>query len=150
METRGTDRSQFHQPALLPIRCPHLPHLPQHNGHALGKEPQVRHKLAPMHIELEVGKYIGFCTISMQEHGQVPNKEASASKVFGAELDQHITNMGMNILNLYGQLQRTSKWVKLQGRIGYDYLDTVVGTILAGSSESKRNIIANRGLGLPR
>lgn len=122
----------------------------QHNGHALAQEPQVRNKLAQMHIELEVGKYIGFRTISMQEHGQVPNKEASASKVFGAELDQHMANAGMNILNLYGQLQRGSKWAKLHGRIGYDYLDSVVGTILAGSSEINRNIIANRGLGLPR
>ncbi|HLE80317.1 MAG TPA: acyl-CoA dehydrogenase family protein [Dehalococcoidia bacterium] len=120
------------------------------NGHTLAKDPSVRSKLAQMFIEVEVGKYIGFKTISIQEHGQVPNREASCSKIFGAELTQRLANTGMSVLGLYGQLKKGSKWAAMQGRFEYQYLNAVVGTILAGSSEINRNIIASRGLGLPR
>jgi alkylation response protein AidB-like acyl-CoA dehydrogenase len=38
----------------------------------------------------------------------------------------------------------------LEGRIQYEYLWTVGVTIYAGSNEIQRNIIATRGLDLPR
>ncbi len=120
------------------------------NGRPLSGEPRVRSRLAQAFVELEVGKYIGFRTISMQQRGQVPNREASASKVFGTELLQRVSNVGMAVLGLYGQIARGSKWAALHGRFEFLYLDSVFVTIGAGSSEINRNIIATRGLGLPR
>ena len=120
------------------------------NGRLRSKEPGVRSKLAQAFVELEVSKYIGFRTISLQEHGQVPNREASASKVFGTELLQRVANIGMEILGLYGQIKRGSTSAVLQGRFEFLYLDSVFVTIGARSSEINRNVIATRGLGLPR
>ncbi len=122
----------------------------KHEGRSLAKEPRVRNKLAQMYVEVEVGKYIGFRTVSMQAQGLVPNREASASKVFGAELRQRLANTSMNILGLYGQLKKGSKGAVMQGRFEFEYLNTMYLTIGAGSSEINRNIIAERGLGLPR
>jgi alkylation response protein AidB-like acyl-CoA dehydrogenase len=56
----------------------------------------------------------------------------------------------MEILGLYGQLEPDSKHSPLQGRIEQSYMMSVSATIAAGTSEIQRNIIATRGLGLPR
>jgi hypothetical protein len=38
----------------------------------------------------------------------------------------------------------------MDGRMSYQYLDTQWRTIAGGTSEVMRNLIATRGLGLPR
>ena len=80
----------------------------------------------------------------------VPNMEASMGKVFGSEVRQKLANTGMQILGLRGQLATDSKIAALKSKIQDMYLDTVSETIYSGTSEIQRNIIATRGLGLPR
>jgi alkylation response protein AidB-like acyl-CoA dehydrogenase len=65
-------------------------------------------------------------------------------------MQQRLARFGINLLGLYGQLTPESKWAKLQGRLERYYLNSVPLTIAAGTSEVQRNIIATRGLGLPR
>ena len=44
----------------------------------------------------------------------------------------------------------TVKWAPLKGRLQRAYLSSFSETLAAGTSEIQRNIIATRGLGLPR
>ncbi|MBI4498096.1 MAG: acyl-CoA dehydrogenase family protein [Chloroflexi bacterium] len=120
------------------------------NGHTLAEEPAVRTKLADRAIELEVARYLAYRIASMQSAGKPFNAEASMAKAFKSEFTQRLANTGMQILGLYGQIRRGSKYAPLQGRIERLYKAAVVGTIAGGSSEIQRNIIAGRGLGLPR
>ncbi len=86
----------------------------------------------------------------MQGQGIVPNKEASMSKVFGSETVQRVTKTSMDILGMYGALDRNDKWAPLKGRIQENWMSSFSGTIAAGTSEIQRNIIGERALGLPR
>jgi alkylation response protein AidB-like acyl-CoA dehydrogenase len=71
-------------------------------------------------------------------------------KMFATEVAQHVANTGMEVLGLYGQLKKDSKWAPLNGLVEFFYRSSVVETIYGGTSEIQRNIIALRGLGLPR
>jgi alkylation response protein AidB-like acyl-CoA dehydrogenase len=63
---------------------------------------------------------------------------------------QRLAQVGMQMMGLYGQLEFNTKWAPLKGKIERLYLTSVSGTIAGGTSEIQRNIIAERGLGLPR
>jgi len=56
----------------------------------------------------------------------------------------------LRVLGTYGQLKSASALAPLEGRWCSQYLRSVGYTIEAGTSEIQRNIIAQRGLGLPR
>ncbi len=120
------------------------------NGRTLADDPLVRRQLAELAIEVDVSRLISYKIAWMQQNGLVPNKEASMGKVFGTELQHRMAKTGMNILGLYGQLEPDSKYAPLKGRIERGYMTTVSSTLAAGTSEIQRNIIATRGLGLPR
>jgi alkylation response protein AidB-like acyl-CoA dehydrogenase len=120
------------------------------DGRPISAIPSVRYHIADLQIALDVGRWIAYRVAWMQARGLVPNYEASMSKVYGSQLNQHIANAGTQILGLYSQLNEGDCWAPQNGRIAFAYLHAVQATILAGTSEIQRNIIATRGLGLPR
>ena len=122
----------------------------EHNGQPLGKNPHVRRKLAQRYVETEVSRWLSYKVAWMQSKGLVPNAEASMSKMYGTELTQRVARTGMETLGMAGMLSQGSKWAPLQGYIQQSYLSSTSATIAAGTSEIQRNIIAQRGLGLPR
>ena len=122
----------------------------ERNGNSISEDPIMRNRFADLALEVEVSKLISYNIAWMQSQGLVPNKEASMGKVLGTELQQHVSDTGMQMLGMHGQLEPGSKYAPLQGRIEHMYLADVSQTIQAGTSEIQRNIIATRGLGLPR
>ena len=119
-------------------------------GTTASRNPLYRHALADLFAANCAGRMIAYRVAWMQSQGQVPNQEASASKLLGSEIAQRISQAGVRVLGLRGQLDRGSRYAPVEGRIMADYLTAVAGTIRGGTSEVQRNIIANRGLGLPR
>ncbi len=120
------------------------------NGQTLMQTPWVRNLVADRYIETEVARLMAYNVAYMQGEGLVPNKEASMSKVFGSETLQRTTVAGMEILGMYGALGRDEKWAPLSGRMQEHWMIAFSHKIAAGTSEVQRNIIAGRGLGLPR
>ena len=120
------------------------------NGSLIASNPIMRNRLADLAIEVDVSRLISYNIAWMQGEGLVPNKESSMGKIVGTELQQHLSETGMQMLGLHGQLEPGSKYAPMQGRIEHMHLTNVSETIQAGTSEIQRNIIATRGLGLPR
>ncbi len=112
---------------------------------------RTRALIADRWIESEVLFNFSFRIISMQSSGMVPNYEASTSKIFGSELDQRTANTGMKAFGLYANIwDRAHELTPLDARFTQLYVHSVVFTIFGGSNEIQRNIIATRGLALPR
>ena len=120
------------------------------NGRLI-EQREIRNGLANLRIEVEASRLLSYQVVWMQSRGKIPNYEASMSKAFGSELGQRIANFGMRLIGLGAQrIDANDPGAPLGGSFGRAYLRTVPGTIAAGTSEVQRNIIATRGLGLPR
>ncbi len=120
------------------------------NGKPLNEDPMIRQRLAELWTRNEAGKTIAYNVAWMQSEGLVPNREASISKMMGSEIAQQIHELGVQMLGMYGILDKGSKWAYLDGRLAWQWMDSISLTIRGGTSEIQRNIIAGRGLGLPR
>jgi alkylation response protein AidB-like acyl-CoA dehydrogenase len=108
----------------------------------------VKSELADRYIEASVARMMSYRVVTMQAKGMIPNHEASMAKLFSSELTQRIARTGMKLLGLYGQLWGDA--APLKGRYESSYMTSLSSTIAGGTSEIQRNIIAQRGLGLPR
>ncbi len=120
------------------------------NGKPLNEDLMIRQRLAELWTRNEAGKTIAYNVAWMQSQGLVPNREASISKMMGSEIAQQIHELGVQMLGMYGILDKGSKWAYLDGRLAWLWMDSISLTIRGGTSEIQRNIIAGRGLGLPR
>ena len=120
------------------------------NGKAISANPEVRNMLAERYIETQTARMLAYSVAWMQGERLVPNKEASMSKVFGSETLQRVTASGMEVLGLYGQLRPGDRWAPLKGLVPENWMYSFSHAVAAGTSEVQRNVIASRGLGLPR
>ncbi len=112
----------------------------------LGAGPR-RAALAERWIETEVMFQYSFRIVSMQQAGLIPNYEASTAKLFNSELVQRLALTGTRVFGLHSNNGDEST---AAGGFARAYLAAVPATIRGGTSEVQRNIIATRGLGLPR
>jgi alkylation response protein AidB-like acyl-CoA dehydrogenase len=122
------------------------------NGKTLAENPFVRHRLAQLAIEIDVGRALSFRIAWLQEKGGLllAAHAASAAKVFGSELAQRFAYTGYQIMGLYGQVKKGSKWAPMMGAFESTSQLCMGMNIAAGTSEIQRNLIAWIGLGLPR
>ena len=110
----------------------------------------VKTEIADRVVEAEIARLISYRVITMQKRGQIPNYEASMNKLYRSEANQRIAGTAVKILGMQGGLFRGEERAPLDGRFSHMYVSAVSGTIAAGTSEINRNVIATRGLGLPR
>jgi len=90
--------------------------------------------------------------VSKQAAGAVPGYEASVNQLFSAELHQRLARTGAQVFGQHGLLWRSADGAPAPLDAAYAHLrlDSVAATFLGGASEIQRNVIATRGLGLPR
>ena len=120
------------------------------NGEPLANDPLIRNELAQLVVENEVARMMAYRIAWMFSKGLHPSYESSMSMVFISEVMRRTANAGMRILGHYGELDRDSKWAVMNARIMRMCLSSLSIGVGGGSNEIQRNIIAIRGLGLPR
>ncbi|MFN8639950.1 MAG: acyl-CoA dehydrogenase family protein [Dehalococcoidia bacterium] len=117
----------------------------------LGVSDTLRHEVAEDFVETEVGFQYSFRIISMQNRGIIPNYEASTAKMFMSELGQRLARTGTKVFGLHANIwNENDERAPMNAQFTRAYVLSVPSTIAGGTSEIQRNIIATRGLGLPR
>jgi alkylation response protein AidB-like acyl-CoA dehydrogenase len=121
------------------------------NHNTLLSNPKTRLEIADRMVECNVLEMLVYRILHMQNVGMIPNYEASMGKLYRSELNQRIAATGMKLIGLYGlSYDNQSPHSPMRAQYARSYLGSVSGTIAAGTSEIQRNIISQRGLGLPR
>lgn len=109
----------------------------------------LRHELVQRQIEIRVLYNLARYSVSKKAAGQPPDYEASISQLFGSELHQRLARTGSKTFGPYGHLTQR-QGAPLDARFTHDFVDAIAHPLLGGSSEVQRNVIATRGLKLPR
>jgi alkylation response protein AidB-like acyl-CoA dehydrogenase len=119
------------------------------NGELLSDKPLIRNKLAQLAIEFEIGRLLIYRVAWLLGEGRSPTYEAALAKVCGTEFQQRLARSAMEILGLHGQVLPGSDCAPFGGIAAWDYSVSLSYTLQGGASETMRNIVAMRGLGLP-
>ncbi|MBI2766866.1 MAG: acyl-CoA dehydrogenase family protein [Chloroflexi bacterium] len=119
-------------------------------GFEPSRRQRLRSVLADLVVACEIGHQLSYRVAWLQSAGKIPNYEASVAKLYSTELGQRIANTLVNAYGLRGNLRAEDKRAPLDGIPSEDHMRMVSMTIAGGTSEIQRNIIATRGLGLPR
>jgi alkylation response protein AidB-like acyl-CoA dehydrogenase len=122
------------------------------NGGVLAENPIARHGLADLRIETEVLKTVAFNALSESTSGDTTGRSAAMTRTWGGEMLQKVWQTYARLVGQPGTVvPRTGvPWAPLDGFAGVNGLLSYGMTIGEGSKEITRNIIAQRGLGLPR
>ena len=133
----------------------------ERDGEALRADPRVRARLANLHTEAEVARVLGLKFVAEsvkveeavregREGFQPPTVAASEYKLWATELSKRLADASMDIAGPGSQLRVHTEDAPMRGRSESTYRFTVIDTIGGGASEIQKNIIARRGLGLPK
>ena len=109
-----------------------------------------RHLLAKLATDAEIGRLMNYRVAWLHDKGMATDWYAAMAKLFSTELFKRAASAAIQLLGLYGQLDKREDIVPGQGWIEHFYLVSFGATIAAGTSEIQKNIIALRRLGLPR
>jgi len=104
-------------------------------GRPISKYQAVSHALVNLRMKVDAARHMAYHAASLLEAGKPCRAEASMAKLASSEALVEVTNQGMQILGGYGYTTEVDmeRWFR----------DGRVTTLMGGSSEIQRNIIAH-------
>jgi len=121
-----------------------------HTGRARADDPDVRTRLGRAAAENEVISLLCRRSAWIHASGGVPAVEGSMSKLFASEALTRQSADFVDLLGPDGIRSYRDPTAPAAGMAEYDFRIALGTTTYGGTSEIQRNIIAQRGLGLPR
>jgi 3-oxocholest-4-en-26-oyl-CoA dehydrogenase alpha subunit len=117
----------------------------------LRDDPVVRQRVARLVTEAEVARVLGLRVVAASMAGGAPpTVQASEYKLYATEFSKRLADASMDLGSPGTVLRVGTEEAPMAGRAESTYRYTVLDTIGGGTSEVQKNIIARRGLGLPR
>jgi alkylation response protein AidB-like acyl-CoA dehydrogenase len=114
------------------------------------RDPLVRQRLARSWIDVELFRLHNARTLARLERGDEIGAESSIVKLFWAGMSQRFAETATDVLGPATLLMADDERAVDRGRWARALLSTRANSIMGGTSEIQRNIIAERLLGLPR
>jgi len=111
---------------------------------------RVQEALARWTTELEAGRLLLLRAAWLSAQGEMPQVEGSMAKLQITEAFVRAASDLLDVLGPHGLVRLGDPAAVADGLVEHAFRHAVVTTIYGGSSEVQREIIAGRGLGLPR
>jgi hypothetical protein len=120
------------------------------DGRSIWDDAVWRSRIGQLRTEYEVAEVLLWRAIQLHEQGVDYRAQAAMVKLFNTEFAQRLYEAAVELMGPYGLLREDSPLAPFAGATSHNFLSAVQDTIGAGTSEVQREIIALRGLGLPR
>lgn len=111
--------------------------------------PDVRRKIAQLDADVEVCVLMSLEAASLLESGQIPTSTVTEEKIISSELRQRIADVGTQMLGMQGVLLRDSEYAVPGGGFEKLYRSAPLLRFGGGTNEVLRDVIAQRGHGMP-
>ena len=141
----STTRTQMMMHNLLRLARSH-----RRYGKPAAEDPVIRQKLAELLGRVEAMKYHSLRQLTDVIKGRRAGLGAMVNKLVGTELNHDICALALEIMNSYAPLKRGTDRVIDNGVWQYEFMFTLGLIIGGGTSQIQKNIISERGLGMPK
>ena len=128
----------------------HIAQTRQRYGRRAADDPVIRQRLADLEIRVEAMKLHSYRQLTDAMKGRSPGIGASVNKLVSTELNHDMASLAIELLGSYGPLARSAKHVADRGIWPWEFMFTLGMIIGGGTSQIQKNIISERGLGMPR
>ncbi len=120
------------------------------DGRPLSQDPVFRQRLVDLEIRVEAMTFHSYRQLTDQVRGRNPGVEAMINKLVGTELNHDLATAAMEAMGDYSMLSRDEKAVLDHGYWPYEWMFSLGLVIGGGTSHIQKNIIAERGLKMPK
>jgi alkylation response protein AidB-like acyl-CoA dehydrogenase len=120
------------------------------HGRPAVEDALVRQRLAELKTRVEAMRFHSYRTLTDSLRGRPGGIAASVTKLNTTWLNHEIAETALELLGAYAPLYHGSKHVVSDGFWPYEFMFSLGMIIGGGTSQIQKNIIAQRGLGLPR
>ncbi|MGH7787388.1 MAG: acyl-CoA dehydrogenase family protein [Candidatus Binatia bacterium] len=114
------------------------------------KHPVIRDRLVQLEARLLASEYNGYRLLTMQARNEDHGLAGMVTKLFSTQLSYDISRLAMDVLGDRAALGRGDFNTPDMGMFSYSYMWALGILIAGGTANIQRNIIAERGLGMPR
>ena len=114
------------------------------------KDPVIRDRIIALEARLLASEYQGYRLLTMSARHEEPGIAAMVTKLYSTNLGYDMAQLGMDIVGDRQLLAPGEATAPAMGMFGTAYMWSLGVLIAGGAANIQRNIIAERGLGLPR
>jgi len=122
---------------------------PGRDGTVPAHSAALRRRLGQAEADVEVATLMGYEAASILDSGVIPTVEVCGEKIFTSELRQRIADLALDLLGPDGLLAHRSQPAPLAGKFERLYRAAPLMRFGGGANEVLRDIIAQRGHGMP-
>ncbi|HXW85546.1 MAG TPA: acyl-CoA dehydrogenase family protein [Candidatus Binataceae bacterium] len=120
------------------------------DGRPLTEDPVFRQRLVDLEIRVESMRLHALRQLTDQVRGRNPGIESMVNKLVGTELNHDLATAAMEAMGDYSMLAREDERALDQGYWPYEWMFSLGLVIGGGTSHIQKNIIAERGLKMPK
>jgi len=120
------------------------------NGRKLSDDPMMRQRMVDLEMKVEGMRFHALRQLTDQIRGRNPGIAAMINKLVGTELNHDLATAAMEVMGDYSMLSRDDSSVVDQGYWPYEWMLSLGLVIGGGTSHIQKNIIAERGLKMPK